>query len=70
MAASKNYRFRRIRPLGVGGETDTSWKMGMLHQEEEKSMKKAQERLGENISLGNRHYDNFDNLTGAIYSYI
>ena len=57
VAPSRNYQHRQIRPLGVGGENESKWKMGLLQQEEEKSMKQAHERLGENP------------FTGGIYNY-
>ncbi len=44
-----------MRPLGVGGENESKWKMGLLQQEEEKSMKQAHERLGENPLTGGIH---------------
>ena len=53
IAPSKNYQHRQVRPLGVGGEAEPRLRIGLLQEEEEKSMKQAQERLGENSSIGN-----------------
>ena len=52
VAPSRNYQQRMVRPFGVGGEADSSWRLGLSQSEERTSMRQAQERLGENLPTG------------------